>query len=124
VTSEAQDPRRPTRAHLIALDRTSPEVREGVHAVVKEHASGWWHHFADLWIVLSDLSAQEWRGAIGAALDNQPVRALVIFLPQEEDARNWSAKGLPDGAAAWLQRNYTNTRAAADAPKSTSVESS
>jgi hypothetical protein len=86
--------------------------RNKVQAVVKEHANGWWHFFADLWIVggrggTGHGPTTEWRDLILKSLGaGSGVGVLVLQLPPNSADRWWAMSG-PDGEtrAEWLRKN-------------------
>jgi hypothetical protein len=95
--------------HLIVVEDPSPNLREGIHQVVKLHADVWWHEMPDVWVVGGG-SPDEWRKRLEplktAAAENTMV--LVVQLPGPGDVRVWSAHG-PDAQArfAWFHEHYT-----------------
>lgn len=92
-------------AHVIILDRATDEQREAVHAVVKEHARGWWHHMTDAWIVFGH-TAKQWRDWTRDAARGGPASVLVLTLP-DDPGRRWAYVG-PDAKKRmeWVHRNY------------------
>jgi hypothetical protein len=94
-------------AFLIVLDRASAEQRNAVHEAIKGHANGWWHQFADTWIVGGGVSAAEWRDLLRTHISS-PAGVLVLRLPDAASAsRNWAMFG-PDAKirAEWIHENY------------------
>ncbi len=88
--------------YAIIINRATPEQREQVHGIVKEHANGWWHHFADLWIV-GGKTTTEWRDLVGVAVRLGPTGVLVLKI-DVESAPTWAYRAhLPESASEWLQ---------------------
>lgn len=87
---------------IVMADRIGPEKREAIHAIVKEHSSGWWHHFANVWIVRGH-SATFWRDALIEHLGS-PSAVLVMSLPPK-DATRWAYYGSKaQEKAEWLHK--------------------
>ncbi len=94
-----------TPRHVILVDRVSLDEREAIHAVVKEHSRGWWHHFADSWIV-GGHTAANWRDWIGA-VKGSTSDVLVLTLPSDQRARRWAARGPRSAKSSdWIKGNY------------------
>lgn len=97
---------------VISVDRASPYQLNVVHELIKQHAKGWWHHHANLWIVGSNdedprtKKSSFWRDLIKPAVVNSQARILVLNLPSE-DARGWAV--LRDKSE-WLKKTYTKRR--------------
>ncbi len=98
----ASAPNLPTFA--IVADRVSPAQREQIQGIVKANANGWWHGFADLWIV-GGRTAKEWRDLVGVAVPTVPSAVLVLKLDRATAGR-WASKAkLSDANSKWLHNN-------------------
>lgn len=88
----------------IAINRATPLQREQVHGIVKQHANGWWHGFADLWIV-GGKSAGEWRDLVGVIFPKSPSGVLVLKLDVKSRG-TWASRALwTEANKDWLYRN-------------------
>lgn len=98
------------RAHVLVLDNITPEQREQIHEVVKENSAGWWHHFADSWIVLSSRTSEEWRDLLTPII---PVGAGVVVLRVDRDSPETWAVRFPGAKekSGWLHRYLKNEQA-------------
>lgn len=93
------------RMHVIALNQATDAHREAVQAIVKVHATGgWWHNFADLWIV-GGRDVIYWRDLIKPTLALSPAQVLVMRLP-DDNARGWATAGVPEPKFRWLRAVY------------------
>jgi hypothetical protein len=93
-------------AVMIVLDRATPEEREAVHALVKQHAKGWWHQFSDVWIA-GGKTSREWRDILRGTIPGGTSSLLVIALP-EEGRRQWSFRGpRVRRRTRWLHTTYS-----------------
>jgi hypothetical protein len=89
---------------IIVLDRGTSEEREAIHALVKEHARGWWHRYTDLWIVVGLASTPEWRDVLKPAITRGSESSVMVFQLPESGIR-WAYFG-PHSMekTAWLHR--------------------
>ena len=88
--------------YAIIANNITPEQREQMQAIVKANANGWWHSFADLWIV-GGRSAGEWRDLVGAAAPTAPSAVMVLAIDRS-DANGWAFRGiLPESSVNWLR---------------------
>lgn len=88
----------------IIADRITPAERERIHGIVKEHANGWWHHFADLWIVGGE-SASRWHELISVAIpDDDPSGVLIVKLDTGRAQWAWRAR-LKESGQDWIREN-------------------
>jgi len=92
--------------YTIILDRGTDDERSAVHATVKANANGWWHHFADAWIVHGK-SAAEWRDLVKGALSSEASSVLVLRLPEASTESRWAYFGRKSTKRCqWLHSNY------------------
>jgi hypothetical protein len=103
VNTSSRDIISPDQAHVVILDAPSAEQREQVHEAVKANAAAWWHHLPDVWIVLSDKDANDWRDLVREAATPK-LNVLVLKLPPRRGFR-WSYYNIPGGD--WLSKNLT-----------------
>lgn len=96
-----------TRLHVIILNEATDAQIDAVHELLKQHATGWWHHFENVWIVGGELNAAQWREVVTPLIDRGRASVLVMPLPDEAVARqNWSYYGIDtDERLAWLSHN-------------------
>lgn len=91
---------------VIILDRPTAAERDAVHEMVKEKATGWWHHFSDAWIVSGE-SPSYWRDKVKALLSEPGSSVLVLALPRNKKERSWSLFGAnAKTKGEWLHQNY------------------
>lgn len=90
------------KKYAIVANNITPVQREQIQAIIKANANGWWHNFADLWIV-GGRNASEWRDLVGVAV--LPAASAVLVLAVDtSDAHAWAYKGvLGQGASEWLR---------------------
>jgi hypothetical protein len=81
------------RPFVIVLDRATPEERAAVHEIIKANAKGWWHHFADTWIV-GGKTAQTWTQLLKPALPTGQSSILIFRLPANPAPADWSYFGI------------------------------
>ena len=87
----------------IAANRITPQQREQIHGIVKEHANGWWHGFADLWIV-GGKSASEWRDLVGVAVPHVP-SGVLVFKVDSDTKGTWAYRAkMNDNGREWIKR--------------------
>lgn len=97
-----------TEYFIIVLDQGSPEERAAIHALVKEHASGWWHHFGDVWLAGGKKKASEWRDLLKEATTGSGSALMVMKLPKS-GRRSWAYFGpKAKERCDWVHRNYNN----------------
>jgi hypothetical protein len=91
---------------LIALDRATNEERDAVHEIVKSHANGWWHMFADVWLV-GGHSPEFWVDTIGPLIPFGPASILVFRIPDGASLpQDWHYFGIkPNERSKWLREN-------------------
>ncbi len=95
-----------TQFFAVVLDRGSPEEREAIQAVVKEHANGWWHRFESFWVV-GGHTASWWRDQLRPSIAAGPSTLLVMKLPADE-SRAWAAFGPNmEERFRWMHGTYT-----------------
>jgi hypothetical protein len=88
----------------IVASRITPAQREQIQGIVKANANGWWHGFADLWIV-GGRSAREWRDLVGVAVPHVPSGVLVLKI-DESAPSTWAFKAtMSDANRDWLKKN-------------------
>jgi hypothetical protein len=87
------------------LDHGTPEEREAIHALVKEHANGWWHRFANVWFV-GGRTAAWWRDTLRPA--KRPGSSILVLRLPDPDGRAWASIG-PNSPERfhWLHATYT-----------------
>ena len=91
--------------YIVILDRGNSTERSAIHAIVKENSDGWWHQYADTWIV-NGTSASRWRDLVKPALKPGPSSVMVIRLPDSDD-RKWAYFGpKAEQRGKWLHSNY------------------
>lgn len=88
---------------LIALNKATDENREAVQAIVKVHATGWWHNFTDVWIV-GGHNAPYWRDLIAPTLMNSTAEVLVLALPS--GGGSWATSKVKTANTKWLRETY------------------
>jgi hypothetical protein len=96
---------------IIIIDRPTEAVREDVHNVIKRESSGWWHHYADIWIA-GGHRPSEWRDLLTQVA---PGVVLVLALPENASERGWAfswrervdSSDSLGGPAAWLTYLYS-----------------
>jgi hypothetical protein len=92
--------------YLILLDQATAEQIDAVHALMKENANGWWHHFSDAWIVFGK-SSSEWRDIVSKCIEEGSASVLVIALPKDKASRSYAYYGTEvDKRIEWLKSNY------------------
>lgn len=90
--------------YAISVDRAQASELDRVHAVIKQHADGWWHRHANLWIA-GGQTATEWRDLIKPHIQT-PASVLVLKLPAEA-ARFWAFSGNDASTKCkWFHENY------------------
>lgn len=77
-------------AHVIVLSTGTVAHQNAVHAIVKAHASQWWHQLPEVWIA-EGRSATYWRDLIKPVLGLSPAQVLVLRLPDDANRRAWAA---------------------------------
>jgi len=90
---------------VILANKITDEQRDQIHAAVKEHAAGWWHHFLDSWIA-GGHTAQFWRDTLKPAVVKGP--ASIVVLQLAEPAK-WATFG-PTKHAEWLYTNLSHEK--------------
>jgi hypothetical protein len=89
---------------VIVANRISPAQREQIQGIVKANANGWWHAFADVWIV-GGRTAKEWRDLVGVAVPNTPSGVLVLKLDRAHPGA-WASKAkFSDANREWIHKN-------------------
>jgi hypothetical protein len=87
--------------YVIAINRATPEQRQQVHEIVKANANGWWHAFADCWIV-GGKTAAEWRDLVGVVFPIGPGGVLVLKI--DTAGATWAYRAtFKDSAKEWLR---------------------
>ncbi|MGB9185145.1 MAG: hypothetical protein WCB67_13870 [Solirubrobacteraceae bacterium] len=90
--------------YAIVADRITAAQREQIQGIVKANANGWWHAFADLWIV-GGRTASEWRDLVGVAVPTVPSGVMVLKIDEVNTPR-WSYKAaMSDANKEWLHKN-------------------
>jgi hypothetical protein len=94
------------RAYLLHLANGTDAHREAVQAIVKEHASSWWHHYPDIWIV-NGHDHKYWGDLVKPVLALSNAGFLTLELPRDKSQRHWATRGqVPPGANKWLWESY------------------
>lgn len=97
-----------SKPHLIAVADATSEQIEAVHALVKEHAKGWWHHYGAVWIVGGDYDVIAWRKVLQPTLKAGDASILVVALPETAERRVWSYYGTSGKKRTeWLKTQYS-----------------
>jgi hypothetical protein len=88
----------------IFVNRVTAEQREQIHEIIKEHANyGWWHGFADLWIVVGK-TATAWRDLVGEVTVYPPSGVLVVKVSSDEKGVWASRSTLSESNREWIKR--------------------
>ena len=76
---------------VILADTATPEQRNAITTFVKNQNAGYWHWFADAWIIdtESDIDLSSWRDAIRDATSS----GLHFLLFSFSEVENWAAFG-------------------------------
>lgn len=90
--------------YAIIANRISAAQREQIQGIVKANANGWWHAFADLWIVGGRTSA-EWRDLVGVVITANPAGVMVLKI-DTTTASHWAYKAtMSEPNKDWLHKN-------------------
>ena len=94
----------------IIFDRATDEELTRAHEIIKARANGWWHHFANIWIVGGGLSAAAWRDAVGEAIRQGP-SSSVLVLPLPAEPVLWAYFGADaKDRSEWLHKHLSPPR--------------
>lgn len=86
--------------YLISYDLLKPgQDYASLSDAIKRLATTWWHHLDSTWLVVTSLSCQQVRDAIGAHLDSND-KLLVVEL---KGVAAW--RGIPANGSDWLKAN-------------------
>jgi hypothetical protein len=104
---------------VIVLNAATNDEREAVQAIVRVHARGWWHRFADAWIV-GGYEPAFWKTLIKPVIPNGSSSVLILALPESaadknfayygvetEDRNKWLLQNLRDGEGVKASRSLT-----------------
>jgi hypothetical protein len=89
---------------IIIVSGARLHEKEAVHEVIKEHANGWWHHFADVWIVGGQTTGY-WIENLSPVVAEGPSRLLIMALPENLGGRAYSGY-MTDDEAEWITDQY------------------
>jgi len=94
------------RAHVVLVDGASPAQLEAAHSALEDEP-GWWHNYANAWIVLTDKNCTQLRDIVSAAVRGAGGRpkVLVLQLPKQQSDRRWAISGHAK-AKRWLAQAY------------------
>jgi hypothetical protein len=91
---------------LIALSETNDAQRNAVQAIVKAHATEWWHEVPDVWVAQGH-THHYWRDLIAPVLLLSPAIVAVFQLPAHASERMWAFNTMPRERSQWLFEKYT-----------------
>jgi hypothetical protein len=74
---------------VIILDRATSAERNAVHEMIKTHASGWWHHFTNVWIA-GGHSTLYWNRLLAPLIPAGQSAILVLKLPEDKTQRQYN----------------------------------
>jgi hypothetical protein len=87
-----------TPKFVIIANKITDDQRSRMHELVKAQGDGWWHHYADAWIVQNH-SAAFWRDLLMGIVGETGVAGVLVL----ELTGMWSAFG-PTNQSEWLTR--------------------
>jgi len=94
------------KACVIVLEDVTTSDREAIDELIIEHSIGYWHKFADLWIV-GGQSVDFWAEAIERVLAGGSSNAIVLSLPKYGSGRGyWAFMIDVEKNLEWLRKNY------------------
>lgn len=100
--------------HLIALSEANDPQRDAVQAIVKVHATAWWHELPDIWVADGQTAAY-WRDLIKPVLLLSPAAVIVFQLPPK-DQRSVAWTKLTREQATWIFESYAEMPQPPEAP--------
>jgi hypothetical protein len=79
---------------IIVADRINDEQRAEIHALVKQYSNGWWHHFADAWIVRGR-DVAFWRDTVSQPVKGELGSIMVFELANTTASPGWAGFANP-----------------------------